>query len=174
MYFQVGEDINTTIQVKEAFLRTLETLELWVSKNLDLRKTSVFFRTHSPIHFSNGTWDGGGSCSAFTEPKDASALGRPEPYWHNRAIAGAVEGMRRRSGGAAGGGKVRLLDITYLTELRREAHPSRHREPGTPPDAPEDCSHWCLPGVPDSWNEILFAYLLSMGFDTSRKVDLVP
>jgi hypothetical protein len=22
-----------------------------------------------------------------------------------------------------------------------------------------DCSHWCLPGVPDSWNELLYAQI---------------
>ncbi|KAK2996658.1 hypothetical protein RJ639_026226 [Escallonia herrerae] len=24
----------------------------------------------------------------------------------------------------------------------------------------QDCSHWCLPGVPDSWNELLYALFL--------------
>jgi len=23
----------------------------------------------------------------------------------------------------------------------------------------DDCSHWCLAGVPDAWNEILYAVL---------------
>ncbi|CAG7882379.1 unnamed protein product [Brassica rapa] len=49
---------------------------------------------------------------------------------------------------------------------RKDAHPSRYREPGTPEDAPQDCSHWCLPGVPDTWNEILYAQLLAMNYTT--------
>ncbi|KAM0902155.1 hypothetical protein ACQ4PT_019484 [Festuca glaucescens] len=24
----------------------------------------------------------------------------------------------------------------------------------------EDCSHWCLPGVPDTWNELLYALFM--------------
>jgi hypothetical protein len=24
----------------------------------------------------------------------------------------------------------------------------------------QDCSHWCLPGIPDSWNELLYSTLL--------------
>ncbi|KAL1112377.1 hypothetical protein V6Z11_D02G122100 [Gossypium hirsutum] len=24
-----------------------------------------------------------------------------------------------------------------------------------------DCSHWCLPGLPDIWNEIFLSYLLA-------------
>ncbi|CAN6921912.1 unnamed protein product, partial [Brassica oleracea var. botrytis] len=35
---------------------------------------------------------------------------------------------------------------------------------GTPVDAPQDCSHWCLPGVPDTWNEILYTKFLSMNY----------
>lgn len=60
--------------------------------------------------------------------------------------------------------KVQFLNITYLTEFRKDSHPSLHRESGTAADAPQDCSHWCLPGVPDTWNELLYAYLLNMGF----------
>jgi hypothetical protein len=22
------------------------------------------------------------------------------------------------------------------------------------------CSHWCLPGVPDTWNELVYSFLL--------------
>jgi hypothetical protein len=24
-----------------------------------------------------------------------------------------------------------------------------------------DCSHWCPPGVPDAWNEVLYAMILT-------------
>ncbi|KAL6998013.1 Protein trichome birefringence-like 8 [Sarracenia purpurea var. burkii] len=62
--------------------------------------------------------------------------------------------------------KVQFLNISYLSEFRNDGHPSSHREPGTPPESPQDCSHWCLPGVPDTWNEFLYAHLLSKGFRT--------
>lgn len=39
------------MDVKEAFRRTLETVKLWTFNNLHLRKSHVFFRNHSPIHF---------------------------------------------------------------------------------------------------------------------------
>jgi hypothetical protein len=78
----------------------------------------------------------------------------------NAEISSAMRGVRSK------GRNARFLNITYMTELRRDGHPSRHREPGTPPDAPEDCSHWCLPGVPDAWNELLYAHLLCMGYAT--------
>ncbi|MBH0063554.1 hypothetical protein I6E85_20795, partial [Pseudoalteromonas sp. NZS71] len=48
---------------------------------------------------------------------------------------------------------VYLLDITFLSQMRKDAHPSRYSggHGGT------DCSHWCLPGLPDTWNDLLYA-----------------
>jgi hypothetical protein len=60
------------------------------------------------------------------------------------------------------GGVAQLLDITRLSELRRDAHPSiYHVGPSQPrPINRQDCSHWCLPGLPDTWNQLLSAALL--------------
>ncbi|XP_055960729.1 protein trichome birefringence-like 41 isoform X2 [Mercurialis annua] len=48
---------------------------------------------------------------------------------------------------------VKLLDITLMSLLRKDGHPSIYGLGG--PSA-MDCSHWCLAGVPDIWNEILY------------------
>lgn len=50
-----------------------------------------------------------------------------------------------------------VLHVTPMVAFRSDAHV------GTNSDTPlvPDCSHWCLPGVPDMWNEILLSYLLS-------------
>jgi hypothetical protein len=52
---------------------------------------------------------------------------------------------------------VFLLDITLLSQLRRDAHPSAYSggHPGN------DGSHWCPAGLPDTWNQILYASLLA-------------
>ena len=52
---------------------------------------------------------------------------------------------------------VTVLHVTPMGAFRSDAHV------GTWSDNPlvPDCIHWCLPGVPDMWNEILFSYLLS-------------
>lgn len=52
---------------------------------------------------------------------------------------------------------VELLDITLLTQLRRDGHPSIYTGRG---NSYVDCSHWCLAGVPDTWNQMLYATLL--------------
>lgn len=53
---------------------------------------------------------------------------------------------------------VYLLDITTLSQLRKDAHPAGYSGEisGT------DCSHWCLPGLPDTWNQLMYAALLTM------------
>jgi hypothetical protein len=61
---------------------------------------------------------------------------------------------------------VYLQDITTMTVLRRDGHPSVYRK-ATHQDEKQkqgighssDCSHWCLPGVPDIWNEMLSVLL---------------
>ncbi|PON94340.1 Trichome birefringence-like family [Trema orientale] len=65
------------------------------------------------------------------------------------------------------GSKVSVLNITQLSEYRKDGHPSVYRkfwEPLKPeqlsnPASYSDCIHWCLPGVPDVWNELLFQFL---------------
>lgn len=49
---------------------------------------------------------------------------------------------------------VNLLDITKLSQLRKDGHPSIYNGlHGL------DCTHWCIAGVPDTWNNILYASL---------------
>ncbi|CAN1806674.1 Protein trichome birefringence-like 4 [Linum perenne] len=53
---------------------------------------------------------------------------------------------------------VFYLNITKMTSYRRDGHPSVYHDRRF-----QDCSHWCLPGVPDSWNQLLYAALLQSG-----------
>lgn len=57
-----------------------------------------------------------------------------------------------------------FLDITALSELRKDGHPSIYSGDLTPeqranPDRSADCSHWCLPGLPDTWNQLFYTAL---------------
>jgi len=65
---------------------------------------------------------------------------------------------------------VTYLNITHLSELRIDAHPSvytitREGKPLSPEQQQQpltyaDCSHWCLPGLPDTWNMLLLDSLM--------------
>ena len=59
---------------------------------------------------------------------------------------------------------VTLLDITTLSLLRKDGHPSIYGLGGA---TAMDCSHWCLPGVPDTWNEILYNLIWCLIFHSS-------
>ncbi|WVZ03884.1 hypothetical protein V8G54_024690 [Vigna mungo] len=53
--------------------------------------------------------------------------------------------------------RVNLLIITALSQMRKDGHPSTYGFGGK---RSMDCSHWCLLGVPDTWNlYFLFAFL---------------
>lgn len=53
---------------------------------------------------------------------------------------------------------IHLLDIGELSQFRVDGHPSIY---GNPRNIGMDCTHWCLPGVPDAWNQLLYATLLT-------------
>lgn len=52
---------------------------------------------------------------------------------------------------------VSLLDVTTLSQLRPDGHPSHYGNR----QKKNDCSHWCLAGTPDTWNQIMYAILVS-------------
>ncbi|KAK6943447.1 PC-Esterase [Dillenia turbinata] len=60
---------------------------------------------------------------------------------------------------------VQLINITQLSEYRKEAHPTIHRklwhnlteEETLDPRRYADCFHWCL----HTWNELLYAHIFS-------------
>ncbi|CAI5482165.1 unnamed protein product [Closterium sp. Yama58-4] len=59
---------------------------------------------------------------------------------------------------------VHLLDITGLTSTRPDAHKSKWHGGDSSSDGEQgDCVHWCLPGVPDTWNDLLYAHVVRTG-----------
>ncbi|XP_047056396.1 protein trichome berefringence-like 7 [Lolium rigidum] len=57
---------------------------------------------------------------------------------------------------------VTILNVTLMGAFRSDAHIGIWSHPSTI----LDCSHWCLPGVPDAWNELIFSHLLTNGWRT--------
>ena len=51
---------------------------------------------------------------------------------------------------------IHLLNITKLSELRKDVHPSKYIcFKGM------DCTHWCVPGLPHTWNQLLYTTLIT-------------
>ena len=65
---------------------------------------------------------------------------------------------------------LQFLNITTLSEYRKDAHTSIYSAPRgklltkeqmSDPATYADCGHWCLPGLPDTWNELLYTLIIS-------------
>lgn len=124
---------------------TIHSIMHWVDSQLPkYPELKAFFRTISPRHFFNGDWNTGGSCDNTTPMSEGKEVLLDESS--DSLAANAVKDTR-----------VNLLDITSISQLRDEGHISRYSIKATP--GVQDCLHWCLPGVPDTWNELLFAQI---------------
>jgi hypothetical protein len=73
---------------------------------------------------------------------------------------------------------VTYMNISRLSDYRKDGHPSIFRrsmeyktkkEQNAAAKTSQDCVHWCLPGVPDTWNELLYALLLKEGWGSGQK-----
>ena len=63
------------------------------------------------------------------------------------------------------GGRIQLLDITEMAQLRPDGHPGPYRnfhpyDKDSASNFQVDCLHWCLPGPIDTWNEMLMESLM--------------
>ncbi|XP_072975136.1 protein trichome birefringence-like 6 [Typha angustifolia] len=151
-YYQEGDQVHSHLDVSIAFQKALKTWASWVEQHVNPRRTQVFFRSSAPSHFSGGEWNSGGHCRESTQPlNDTSGRQVTEK---NLILEEVVKQMKT---------PVTILNITNLSGLRIDGHPSIYgRNPGKgPPSSIQDCSHWCLPGVPDTWNELLYSYLIA-------------
>ncbi|XVF88912.1 hypothetical protein PTKIN_Ptkin19aG0088900 [Pterospermum kingtungense] len=124
---------------------TIHSTVKWVHSQLPKHPhLKAFYRSISPRHFVNGDWNTGGSCNNTTPMSIGKEVSQEESS--DYSAASAVRGTG-----------IKLLDITALSQVRDEGHISRFSI--TASLGTQDCLHWCLPGVPDTWNEILFAQI---------------
>lgn len=54
--------------------------------------------------------------------------------------------------------RVHVLDVLQLVQGRVDAHPNKRTFHS---GQSYDCLHWCLPGVPDTINEVIFQFLIN-------------
>lgn len=154
-YYREGDVLYPKFDAVEAYKRSIRTWAKWIRANINPAKQLVFYRGYSSAHFRGGDWDSGGSCNGETEPilTEAAIL---ETYPLKMKI---VEEVIRETQIPA-----ILLNVTRLTNFRKDGHPSIYGKKAINgkkvSTRRQDCSHWCLPGVPDAWNELIYATLL--------------
>ncbi|CAD6341961.1 unnamed protein product [Miscanthus lutarioriparius] len=122
----------------------------------NLRIVAVSSMEHLVVRFitdfSGGEWNSGGHCREST-------LGLNDSHvWPMPEINVMLEQVSKQMKNP-----VTILNITDLSRQRMDGHPSVYRRKGVDLTASsgQDCSQWCLPAVPDTWNELLFYHLVS-------------
>ncbi|XP_073008322.1 protein trichome birefringence-like 11 isoform X1 [Typha latifolia] len=157
-YFQEGNEVKMEMSVNSAYQRSIRTLFEWIEKEVNRNKTHVIFRSYAPVHFRGGDWKTGGSCHIETLPE----LNSPpslKPWNH---LLKPFRNVSLDSSAKTGVHKLDFLNVTQMTARRKDGHLSIFYlgASGPAPLHKQDCSHWCLPGVPDAWNELLYALLM--------------
>ncbi|KAM7526531.1 hypothetical protein LguiA_016433 [Lonicera macranthoides] len=138
----------------------METWANWVASNVDPLKKKVFFVTMSPTHQLKEEWEPGSEGNCYNEKMPIE----DERYWGSGSDLATMRMVKKVLSRLRS--KVTVLNITQLSEYRKDGHSSIYRkfwEKRTPeqlanPASYSDCIHWCLPGVSDVWNELLFQF----------------
>ncbi|XP_049374114.1 protein trichome birefringence-like 41 [Solanum verrucosum] len=144
-YIKVGGKYYKDMNRMVAFEKALLTWAKWIDTNIIPSKQLVFFQGISPSHYNGTEWGQPGikSCSGQTLPLNGSTYpaGLPPSLTVQKNVLRTIKK------------EVTLLDVTNLSLLRKDGHPSIYGMNGR---KGMDCSHWCLAGVPDTWNELLY------------------
>ncbi|OMO97584.1 hypothetical protein COLO4_14510 [Corchorus olitorius] len=159
--FANGEEGYTELDTPVAYKVGLQTWANWIDSTINPNKTRVFFTTMSPIHTRSEDWGNKDGLKCFNETKPVK-----KKFWGSGSdmnmmsvVASTLKKMKV---------PVSILNITQLSEYRVDAHSSIYTETGgrlltdeekADPKRHADCIHWCLPGLPDTWNQIFLAHL---------------
>ncbi|KAJ0262056.1 Protein trichome birefringence-like 37 [Hirschfeldia incana] len=144
-FIRNGSSLIRDMDRLDAFNKGLTTWAQWVDQNVNISQTRVFFQGISPTHYMGREWnEPRKTCNGQMQPLTGSTY--PGGSLPAASIVSRVLSSMKTP--------VYLLDITTLSQLRKDAHPSTYGG-----DGGTDCSHWCLPGLPDIWNQLLYAAL---------------
>ncbi|CAL9101281.1 unnamed protein product [Musa textilis] len=161
-----GSTESVEVERALAYRRVLNTWAKWVQKNVDPNRAMVFFMSMSPNHIRSTDWGNPDGIKCALETQPVANLSRPLDVgtdWRLFAVAENVIGRMKKV-------PVSFVKITALSEYRKEAHTSVHTlrqgklltaEQQADAATYADCIHWCLPGLPDTWNELLYARIAS-------------
>ncbi|OEL13301.1 Protein trichome birefringence-like 2 [Dichanthelium oligosanthes] len=154
----IREGINGTEDAKLKLDELDATTPAYQTADIVVFNTGHWW-THYKTSRGGGQWNSGGRCHRETEPIFNQTY--LTEYPEKMVILEQVLRQMKTP--------VIYLNISTLTDYRKDGHPSVYRtrydteEERMAMVKKQDCSHWCLPGIPDTWNELLYASLLQAG-----------
>ncbi|CAN6351347.1 unnamed protein product [Urochloa humidicola] len=149
-----------------AYRKVLKTWSRWVEVHIDPKRTTVLFMSVSPVHMQSEGWGSPNAVKCFSETQPAINYTKKLEVgtdWDLFATAQRVTRSMKKV-------PVHFINITALSEIRKDAHTSVHTlrqgklltpEQKANPRKFADCIHWCLPGVPNTWNEFVYGHIVS-------------
>ncbi|CAI7899729.1 unnamed protein product [Closterium sp. NIES-54] len=150
LLYQKGQPVQA--DQFEAARLSLITVASYITKSN--YKGQVFYLTYSPRHYSSAFKTKGMGCAKATAPFTPSegdyAKGKSKEAPYLTAQKAALKPYPA----------VRVLDIFRMALLRPDAHVGPWDGKSGNGD---DCSHWCEPGLPDIWADLLFNELRNGG-----------
>ncbi|WOK95501.1 protein trichome birefringence-like 34 [Canna indica] len=152
-------------EMVEGFEMALKEWSNWLESNRNLN-AQVFFVSLSPTHVWGDEWGAASTQNCYNETEPIHKEGyasRGSDYKMMHIVEDTVAQLSQK------GVHVQILNITQLSEYRKDGHPSIYRrywvnltdQELAKPNSYADCTHWCVPGVPDAWNELLYTYIIS-------------
>ncbi|CAI8582951.1 unnamed protein product [Vicia faba] len=163
--FDEGATEYDEVPRPEAYERVMRTWSKWVDEHIDPNRTKVFFTGTSPLHIKSEDWNNPDGIKCAKEITPVLNMSTPLNVGTDRRLFVIANNVTKSMKVP-----VYFINITTLSEYRKDAHTSvytiRQGKMLTPeqqadPTTYADCIHWCLPGLPDIWNEFLYTQIIS-------------
>lgn len=143
---------NIDFPIRMAFRTALK----YINSCKKCKRTVTVVRTFAPSHFENGGWNTGGYCNR-TRPVSEGEVEYGSTEWELRNVQ-IEEVERAREEGRKKGQRFEVVDVTRAMLMRGDGHPGEYWG-NKWMRGYSDCTHWCMPGPIDVWNEFLLALL---------------
>ncbi|KAI3752955.1 hypothetical protein L2E82_24998 [Cichorium intybus] len=152
-FYKKGKPIFPAPNMLEGLEIVLKNMVGYIEK--EFPKTLKFWRLQSPRHFHGGDWNQNGSC-LFDEPLKKFEL----DLWFDPRNNGVNKEARLVNGliiKALEETGIEVVDLTHMSEFRADGHPATWLGKKDAVSVwGQDCMHWCLPGVPDTWVNVMW------------------
>ncbi|RLM80226.1 protein trichome birefringence-like 12 [Panicum miliaceum] len=158
VFYRGGEPIEPPLSIPDGLKVVIRSMASYIDREMP-SKTLKLWRTQSPRHFYGDEWDHNGSCvtDRLLEEDELES-------WFDPRFGGVNKDARTVNLAiqeALAGSGFRLVNLTYMSEFRADAHPATWLgKKDAVAVYGQDCMHWCVPGVPDTWVDILAAQIL--------------